>query len=217
MRLKNIFFIILASGCLMAERFDFTFAVLKYSGGGDWYEGLTGAKELMHFFFSNTGINCRIDPVTVSPLDPELFRQPFCYLTGHGSVSFSPAERTALRTWCLAGGFLLANDDYGMDTSFRQEMTKIFPEYKLTEIPAGHEIFRCYYIFSDGLPKIHKHAGGRPEAWGIIYNKRIMVFYIFNTDIGDGWAPYQVHKNSETVRLEALKMGVNILTYSMLN
>ncbi|MFC1504466.1 DUF4159 domain-containing protein [Spirochaetota bacterium] len=215
---KKIIFIliIIIVWCAGAEVFDFEFAVMKYSGGGDWYEGLVGAKELMHYINRNTDIYCRVEPVTVEAGSSDIYYYPFLYMTGHGDVKFTDDERENIRNYLTSGGFLYANDDYGMDKSFRREVKLMFPKTELVEVPVTHGIFHSYYDFPGGLPKIHKHDGGEPKAFGIFYNKRLILFYSFNTDIGDGWAPYQVHKDPEDVRIEALKMGLNIIVHSMI-
>ncbi|HMB00374.1 MAG TPA: DUF4159 domain-containing protein [Spirochaetota bacterium] len=208
------FFAAVISFTLQAQE-NFTFAVLKYQGGGDWYEGKVGVKNLMRFLKTNTDINANLLPEVIEPSDSTLQLYPFIYMTGHGNIAFSPTEVNYLRTYLTTGGFLYANDDYGMDKSFRREIKKIFPEKKLVKLPKSHPLFSIYYHFPDGTPKIHKHDGGPGITYALYYNGRIVILYTYNTDIGDGWAPYQVHKDRRALRLKALKFGLNIIIYAM--
>jgi hypothetical protein len=190
-------------------------ARLRYDGGGDWYANASSLPNLLSAIRSRTGIPVATREVTVAPLDPALPDQPYLYMTGHGNVSFSPAERAALRSYLVGGGFLHADDNYGLDESFRREMAAIFPDVELTEIPADHPIFHVFYDFPDGIPKIHEHDGNAPQAFGIFYGGRLVVFYSFETDLGDGWEDEGVHDDPPQVREQALRMGVNIFLYAL--
>ena len=149
-------------------------------------------------------------------LEPEFKKAPIAYLSGHGNISFNGQERKALREYLIAGGFLFADDDYGMDPSFRREMRKVFPELNFMELPFNHPIYNVYFKFPNGLPKIHEHAGGPPMGLGLVYNDRLVVFYSFNTDLSDGCENREIHNDPEEKREAALKMGVNILLYALL-
>jgi hypothetical protein len=151
----------------------------------------------------------------VTPKDPDLFACPILYMTGHGNVFFNAEETALLRRYLSGGGFLFADDNYGMDASFRREMRKLFPEHPLTELPFTHEICRCFYAFPDGIPKIHKHEGGAPHAFGIFHDGRMVVFYSFNTDLGDGWEDARVHNDPPEKREQAIRMGVNVIVYAL--
>jgi len=194
---------------------DFIFAVLKYSGGGDWYEGITGAQELMIFLENNTQIHTKKRPETVEPGSALLRTYPFIYLTGHGGLVCTSREIAALREYLLAGGFLFINDDYGLDPFVRKTVREMFPEKEFVTLPNTHELFSIYFKFPNGTPKIHEHDGGPPATYALYYGNRIIILYTFNTDIGDGWAPYQVHKDPENKRTEALRFGVNVILFSM--
>lgn len=193
----------------------FTIARLKYSGGGDWYGNPSSLPNLLKFLKKNTNIDVAERETNVSIADEELFSYPFVYMNGHGNVSFSPEEVARLRTYLDHGGFLHADDNFGMDPSFRREIKKVFPENDLVEIPFDYGIFHCHFDFSKGLPKIHEHAGGPPHALGIFRNGRLVVFYSFNTDLGDGWEDPDVHKDPPEIREAALKMGVNIIVWAL--
>jgi hypothetical protein len=192
-------------------------ARLKYSGGGDWYNDPSIIPNLLVFFGNSTGVPCAKDEVRVSLNDEALFSLPFLFMTGHGRIAFSDKEAGRLRHYLENGGFLFADDDYGMDDHFRREMKKVFPDRAMVAIPFSHKIFHCFYSFEKGLPKIHEHDGGAPEAWGYFHNGRLVVFYAYKTNISDGWADPDVHKDPPFVREQALKMGTNILFYAMTN
>ena len=188
---------------------------LRYDGGGDWYANPSSLPNLLTAIRTRTGMPVATREATVTPLDPALPDHPYLYMTGHGNVSFSPAERAALRAHLIGGGFLHADDNYGLDESFRREMAEIFPDAQLTEIPADHPIFHVFYDFPDGIPKIHEHDGKPPQAFGIFYGGRLVVFYSYETDLGDGWEDEGVHDDSPQVREQALRMGVNIFLYAL--
>lgn len=190
-------------------------ARLRYDGGGDWYANPSSLPNLLTAIRSRTGIPVAAREVTVTPLDPSLPDQPYLYMTGHGNVAFSLAERAALRAYLVGGGFLHADDNYGLDESFRREMREIFPDAELTEIPADHAIYHTLYDFPEGIPKIHEHDGKPPQAFGIFYGGRLVVFYSYETDLGDGWEDEGVHDDPPEVREQALRMGVNIFLYAL--
>jgi hypothetical protein len=190
-----------------------TIARLQWGGGGDWYVSPSALPNLLGAIRDRTGIPVAPREATVRPLDPSLSDYPFLYMTGHGNLSFSPAERLALREHLLAGGFLLANDSYGLAETFRAEMAQMFPESPLTEIPPDHPIFHSFYDFPDGLPKIHEHDGKPPQAFGIFRDARLLVLFVYESDIGDGWENPDVHDDPPEIREQALRMGVNIFVH----
>ena len=190
-----------------------TITRLQYEGGGDWYANPSSLPNLLTAIRERTGLPVSAQPGTVRPLDPALKDHPYLYMTGHGNVRFSPEERTALREYFLAGGFLHADDNYGMDESFREEIAEIFPEYELVEIPPDQAVFRMMYDFPEGLPKFHEHDGNPPQAFGIFHGGRLVVFYTYESDLGDGWEDADVHDDPPDVRESALRMGVNIYLY----
>jgi len=188
-------------------------ALLKYSGGGDWYANPTSLPNLIKF--SNQNINTRIKskPGLVEPSSPDLLSYPFVHMTGHGNVVFSDSDVINLRNYLTSGGFLHIDDNYGMDEFIRKEIKKIMPNADLVELPANHQIFQKPYPFPGGIPKIHEHDGKRPQAFGIFIEQRLVLLYTFETDLGDGWEDPEVHHDSTEARLRALKMGADILNY----
>lgn len=192
-----------------------TVARLQYDGGGDWYANPSSLPNLLEAVRVRTGIPVASRAETVAPLDPALADHPYLYLTGHGNVRFSPAERAALRDYLLSGGFLHADDNYGLDESFRREMAAVFPDAELTEIPPDHPVFHAFYELAEGLPKVHEHDGAAPRALGIFRDGRLLVFYSFESDLGDGWEDPDVHGDPPPVREEALRMGVNLFVYAL--
>lgn len=191
--------------------------LLKYKGGGDWYANPTSLPNLIKFCNKNLNTNLAKEPVTVEPGSRDIFNYPYVHLTGHGNIVFSEMEVQNLRDYLLAGGFLHADDNYGMAEAFRREMKKIFPEDELKEIPWEHPIFHQKYDFKEGLPKIHEHDAKRPQAFGIVKNGRLVVLFTYETDLGDGWEDPEVHKDPENKHVEALKMGANIISYVFSN
>lgn len=188
-------------------------ALLKYSGGGDWYANPTSLPNLIKF--CNLNIMTRIKPknAVTEPGSPDLFSYPFIHMTGHGNVAFTDTEVINLRNYMTSGGFLHIDDNYGMDEYIRKEIRKIFPDQELREIPASHAIFQKPYSFPRGIPKIHEHEGKRPQAFGIFIENRLILLYTFESDLGDGWEDAEVHNDPFEVREKALKMGANIINY----
>jgi hypothetical protein len=192
-----------------------TIARLQYEGGGDWYANPSSLPNLLAAIRERTGIAVARREITVRPLDPALFDHPYLYMTGHGDVRFSTAERAALRDYLTSGGFLHADDNYGLDESFREEVAEMFPDAELTEIPPDHPVFHTLYDFPDGLPKIHEHDGNPPQAFGVFHQGRLVLFYSYESDLGDGWEDEDVHEDPEDIREAALRMGVNLFLYVM--
>jgi hypothetical protein len=190
-----------------------TIARLQYDGGGDWYANPSSLPNLLAAIRERTGVPVAAREAVVTPLDPTLHDHPYLYMTGHGNVSFDLEERAALRAYLLAGGFLHADDNYGLDDSFRREIAAIFPDRELVEIPPEHEVFHGVYEFAEGIPKIHEHDGEPPAAYGIFEGGRLMVFYSHESDLGDGWEDPEVHNDVEEVREQALRMGVNLFLH----
>jgi hypothetical protein len=192
---------------------SFQVAVLKYRGGGDWYANPTSLPNLIEFCNKNLGTNINPLPATVEVGSPDIFNYPFIHMTGHGNVVFSAQEAKNLRDYLIAGGFLHADDNYGMDKYLRPQLQKVFPELELLELPFSHPIYHQKYGFKDGLPKIHEHDGKPPQGFGMIYEGRLVIYYTYETDLGNGWEDQRVHNNSEETRLKALQMGANIIQY----
>lgn len=188
-------------------------ALLKYNGGGDWYANPTALPNLIKFCNQNINTRIKQKSVTVSPGSPDIFSYPFIHMTGHGNVVFSNQEIENLQNYLSSGGFLHIDDNYGMDKYIRKEIKRIFPNNNLVEIPASHMIFQKPYLFSGGLPKIHEHDGGRPQAYGIFIEGKLVLIYTFECDLGDGWEDAEVHNDPREVREKALKMGANILSF----
>lgn len=213
--MKLILVALLALGphAVSAQADSITVARLQYDGGGDWYANPSSLPNLLSAVRERAGIPMARREAEVTPLDPALRDYPYLYMTGHGNVTFTAAERAALREYLLAGGFLHADDNYGLDESFRVEMAEIFPDAELTEIPADHAVFHTFYDFADGLPKIHEHDGNPPQAFGIFHGGRLVVFYSYESDLGDGWEDEAVHEDPVGTREQALRMGVNLVLY----
>ncbi|WP_343616955.1 DUF4159 domain-containing protein [Flavobacterium sp.] len=192
-------------------------ALLKYSGGGDWYANPTSLPNLIRFCNSNINTRIKTKPSTVEPSNPDLLSYPFVHMTGHGNVVFSDSDITNLRNYLNGGGFLHIDDNYGMDQYIRKEIKKIFPNNDLVEIPANHAIFQKPFSFPNGLPKIHEHDGTRPQAFGVFVENKLVLLYTYECDLGDGWEDAEVHNDPANVREKALKMGANIINYIFTN
>lgn len=194
----------------------FTIARLKYDGGGDWYSDPSSLPNLLKFIKENAPIDAYPEEIRVSIMDNDFFSYPYLYMTGHGNIKFSDEEVLRLRRYLQSGGFLHADDNYGMDKSFRREIKRVFPNNELIELPFNHPIFHIFYDFPEGLPKIHEHDGKPSRGFGIFYKGRLIIFYTYECDLGDGWEDPEVHGDSEEKRQVALKMGTNIILFSLM-
>lgn len=192
---------------------SYQIALLKYQGGGDWYANPTSLPNLISFCNKNLGTKINAEPATVEVGSPDIFNYPFLHMTGHGNVVFNQHDAENLRTYLLSGGFLHIDDNYGMDPFVRPELKKVFPELDLIELPFSHPIYHQTYSFSKGLPKVHEHDKLAPKGLGLIFEGRLLVFYTYECDLGDGWEDPEVHKDSEEVRKKALQMGANMISY----
>jgi len=211
--MKIRLFILLLFGTFSGTVNSQEIALLKYSGGGDWYANPTSLPNLIKFCNQNINTHLNQKPVTVTPGSSDIFLYPFIHMTGHGNVVFNDQEIINLRNYLEGGGFLHIDDNYGMDNYIRREIKRLFPEQNLTELPVNHKIFQTPYSFPQGLPKIHEHDKQRPQAFGIFLNDRLALLYTYETDLGDGWEDKEVHNNPEEVRLKALRMGANIISF----
>jgi hypothetical protein len=187
------------------------FALLKYSGGGDWYNDVNSLKNLAAFCNKNLGTNFDLDYATVDVGSAEIYNYPFVYMTGHGNVVFSNQEADNLRAYLQGGGFLFINDDFGIDPFIRPALKKVLPETELVELPYSHPIFHQKYEFPNGIPKIHEHDKKPAKGYGLLWQGRLVAFYNYESDLGDGWD--DVHKDPEDLRQKALQMGANIVRY----
>ena len=191
----------------------FKVAVLKYGGGGDYYANPTSLPNLIKFCNRELKTNIDPEPDIVEVGSGDMYNYPFIHMTGHGNVYFNNQELDNLRNYLLGGGFLHIDDNYGMDKYVRRELAKLFPDKELIELPASHEIYHQKYDFKNGLPKIHEHDNKTPQGFGIMHEGRLILYYTYECDLGDGWEDQEVHGDSEETRNKALKMGANIVQY----
>ncbi|MHB8260021.1 MAG: DUF4159 domain-containing protein [Bacteroidia bacterium] len=205
-------------GEAFSQNYFYQVALLKYSGGGDWYANLeTSLPNLIKFCNENIGTKINPEQAIVEVGSTELFNYPLVHITGHGNIIFSDAEAQNLRKYLIGGGFLEISDNYGLDKFIRPQLKKVFPELDLVELPFDYPIYHQKFNFDKGLPKIHEHDNKSPQGFGIIYKGRLVCFYDYECDLGDGWESYEVHKDSPDAHEKALKMGANIISYVFLD
>ncbi len=197
-----------------SERSSLKIAKLKYNGGGDWYSNKTALPNLIDFCNQNlkTNINNKDEVVDIG--STEIFLYPYIYMTGHGNVVFSQSEAENLRNYMISGGFLHVDDNYGLDQFVRLELKKVFPELEFVELPFNHPIYNQKFKFEDGLPKIHEHDGKPAQGFGLIYQGRLVCFYSYESDLGNGWEDQSIYNDPQEVRIKALKMGANIISFA---
>ncbi|MBR5831129.1 MAG: DUF4159 domain-containing protein [Bacteroidales bacterium] len=214
MKKKSLIFgIALLFGSIVFGQTKTQIALLKYSGGGDWYANPTSLTNLIGFCNADLGMNLNPQYAVVDVGSAEIFNYPFIHLTGHGNVVFSNQETQNLRNYLIGGGFLHIDDNYGLKDYVVAQMKKVFPELEFVELPFSHPIYHQKYNFPNGLPKIHEHDNLPPKGYGLIYEGRLVCFFSVECDLGDGWEDQDVHNDSQATRIKALRMGGNILQY----
>jgi hypothetical protein len=212
--LKTII-LFLSINCLSFCQDSYQLAILKYNGGGDWYANPSSLTNLAIFCNEYLNMNIEQKYAIVEPSSSEIFNYPFVHMTGHGNVLFNKLEIENLRKYLMGGGFLHIDDNYGMDQYIRNEMKKVFPELDFVQIPITHNIYNNIFKFDNGLPKIHIHDNKPAEGLAMIHKGRIICFYSYESDLGDGWEDINIHNDPEYIREKALKMGANIISYAM--
>lgn len=213
MRNYLVLFILLFSLVGNAQNQGVKIALLKYNGGGDWYSDPTALPNLIKFCNQNINTNIFPEPSTIEIGSAEIFNFPFVHLTGHGNIILSESEAMNLRVYLEGGGFLHADDNYGLDEYFRREMKKVFPNKEFIELPPSHPIFHQKYSFNEGVPKVHEHDLKAPQAFGLFIEERMVCLYTYETDLGDGWEDAEVHNDPKELREKALQMGANIISF----
>ncbi len=213
MRIRMFFLLLLFAVSASGQSSSVKIALAKYDGGGDWYSDPTALPNLIEYCNRTLNTNIQTEPSTIEIGSPEIFNFPYVELTGHGNMVFSESDAVNLRLYLEGGGFLHADDNYGMDEYFRREMKKVFPEKEFVELPPSHPIFHQKYEFPQGLPKIHEHDNKPPQAFGLFVEDRMVCLYTYESDLGDGWEDESVHNDPPEVREKALKMGANIISF----
>jgi len=198
-----------------AQSGSLTIGRLHYDGGGDWYANPSSLPNLLREIRQRTSLRTASEEKVVTLSDDDVWNVPYLYMTGHGNVRFSDEDLQVLRRFLQQGGFLHADDNYGMDASIRRELARLFPDRQLVEVPADHPIYHLVYDFPRGLPKIHEHDKKPAQGFGIFLDGRLVVYYTYETDLGDGWEDPEVHRDSPEKREAALRMGVNLFAYAV--
>ena len=205
--------ILLVANIILGQ--EFSIARVNYGGGGDWYCDPSSIPNILSYLTKNTSIKVAHDEYRIKLTTKELRGHPYLYMTGHGNIRFTDEEIIQLREYLMGGGFLHTDDNYGLNTSFRREMKRVFPDRDFVELPHDHAIFHSYFDMPSGLPKIHEHDGKPPQLFALYNEDRIMVIYSYESDLGDGWEDEEVHNDPSELRVAALQMGVNIIYFAL--
>lgn len=205
--------ILLVTNIILGQ--EFSIARVNYGGGGDWYCDPSSIPNILNYLTKNTSIKAAHDEYRIKLTTKELRGHPYLYMTGHGNIRFTDEEIIQLREYLMGGGFLHTDDNYGLNTSFRREMKRVFPDRDFVELPHDHAVFHSYFDMPNGLPKIHEHDGKPPQLFALYNEDRIMVIYSYESDLGDGWEDEEVHNDPPELRVAALQMGVNIIYFAL--
>ena len=203
--------ILLVTNIILGQ--EFSIARVNYGGGGDWYCDPSSIPNILNYLTKNTSIKADHNEYRIKLTTKELRGHPYLYMTGHGNIRFTDEEIIQLREYLMGGGFLHTDDNYGLNTSFRREMKRVFPDRDFVELPHDHAVFHSYFDMPNGLPKIHEHDGKPPQLFALYNEDRIMVIYSYESDLGDGWEDEEVHNDPPELRVAALQMGVNIIYF----
>ena len=205
--------ILLVTNIILGQ--EFSIARVNYGGGGDWYCDPSSIPNMLNYLTKNTSIKADHNEYRIKLTTKELRGHPYLYMTGHGNIRFTDEEIIQLREYLMGGGFLHTDDNYGLNTSFRREMKRVFPDRDFVELPHDHAVFHSYFDMPNGLPKIHEHDGKPPQLFALYNEDRIMVIYSYESDLGDGWEDEEVHNDPPELRVAALQMGVNIIYFAL--
>jgi hypothetical protein len=214
-RLVLLALVLAGAAAFGADSSRLAVARLQYDGGGDWYANPSSLPNLIQAIRERTTFRVEPTEARVTLTDDRLWDYPFVHATGHGNMRFSDVEIGRLREYLTRGGFLHVDDNYGLDSSFRREIARAFPDRPLVDVPLTHPVYNLVYDFPKGLPKIHEHDGGAPRGLGIFMGDRLVLFYSYEADLGDGWEDPEVHKDPPELHEAALRMGVNLFAYAM--
>jgi hypothetical protein len=212
-----ILFVVLAIPIWGQQDGLFQISRLKYAGGGDWYNGPTEEVNLLNYIKAHTNVKVKAEYKFVDIASDEIFAYPFLFLTGHGNIVFTDDEIVRLRKYLEGGGFLYIDDDYGLDKFIRREMKKVYPDKDFVELPFSHKLYHIVYDFPTGVPKTHEHDGKPPQGFGIFIDKRLAVYYTYESNPSDGWDDPEVHGDPPDKREEALRFGTNLVIYVLSN
>ena len=216
-KIVYFFFFLFVTTMHAQTKSGFQIARLKYGGGGDWYNDPSAEINLLRFVERNTTVKVIPEYVFVEVSSNDIFNYPFLFITGHGNIVFSQTEVARLQDYIKRGGFIYIDDDYGINKAIRREFKKIFPDQEFVELPFSHKIYHSVFNFNSGPPKTHEHNNKPPQGFGLFEGERLAVYYTYESNPSDGWADKEVHGDSESKRLEALKFGANIVVYSLSN
>lgn len=205
--------ILLVTNIILGQ--EFSIARVNYGGGGDWYCDPSSIPNILNYLTKNTSIKADHNEYRIKLTTKELRGHPYLYMTGHGNIRFTDEEIIQLREYLMGGGFLHTDDNYGLNTSFRREMKRVFPDRDFVELPHDHAVFHSFFDMPNGLPKIHEHDGKPPQLFALYNEDRIMVIYSYESDLGDGWEDEEVHNDPSELRVAALQMGVNIIYFAL--
>ena len=214
MKYPHVIFCFFVCATALSAQNGVQLALLKYQGGGDWYANPTALPNLAAFCNKNLPTDVANDYATVEVGSADIFNHPFLHMTGHGNVLFSPADAENLRNYLLSGGFLHIDDNYGLDPYVRVAMKSVFPELDFVELSFNHPLYTAHFEFPKGLPKIHKHDGKPAQGFALIWEGRLVCYYTYETDLGDGWEDQEVHNDPEAMRQKSLQMGANIVKFA---
>ncbi len=215
LKLLFLLLVLLPTSSAAQNAGSFEIARVQYRGGGDWYNDPSSLSNMIHYLKQHVPISIKEQYKDVALGSANIHTYPFLFLTGHGTITANNAEITNLRTYLEHGGFLYVDDDYGLNKHIRKIMKRVFPDEELIELPFNHPIYSQVFPFQNGLPKIHEHDNKAPQGFGLFHKGKLVMFYTFESNLGDGWSDAEVHNNSPKKRVVALKMGVNILVYAL--
>src|SRR6185295_8952342 len=170
------------------------------------------------------------NPNMIRITDPTLFKFPYAYIVEPGGMDMSDEEVKILREYLQRGGFIHADDFWGLGekANFEYEMSRVFPEYAMEVLPLTHEVFHSFFDINEiiqipgeragcyGGPTWEQPDDRDPRVYGISDDKgRLMVVVTYNSDLGDAWEYMDEKCYPEKYSGQAYRLGMNFIVYAM--
>ncbi len=180
-------------------------------------------RRLLYEVVHTTSVECEPRSVLLPPSDPELFEHPLAVLIGNGRFEMPDATGLAqLERYLSYGGYLLidetsGSDNSGFDTSVRELCDRLFPTRPLSPLPSDHSVYRSFFLLDRPVGRVARF----PYLEGVTIKNLTPVLYSRNDLSGalergaDGRHRYPVVPGGEWQRREAIKLGINVVLYSL--
>ena len=177
-----------------------------------------------------TGLRVYPNPNMITITDPGLFKFPYAYIVEPGGMDLTDQEAAILREYLARGGFIHADDFWGLreKANFERQMKKVLPDRTMEVLPLSHEVFHTFFDINEivqipgeragcyGGPTWERGDDREPRIYGISDDKeRLMVVVTYNSDLGDAWEYMDEKCYPERYSGQAYRLGMNFIIYAM--